>query len=94
MDRGAWQATVHGAAKSCTRLSNELRSFQLRLPVGLNARSRPGVGGGWPGPRSQSPAFRRGPRLGWCYAAAVLKFLIHFQQEALRFHFALAPQIT
>ena len=26
MDRGAWQATVHGVAKSCTRLSTHVEA--------------------------------------------------------------------
>ena len=32
MDRGAWQATVHGVAKSWTRLSNFTHSLKLILP--------------------------------------------------------------
>ena len=32
MDRGAWQAVVHGVAKSQTRLSNFTHIFTLRVP--------------------------------------------------------------
>ena len=30
MDRGAWQATVHGVAKSLTRLATSLSLFMLK----------------------------------------------------------------
>ena len=38
MDRGAWRATVHGAAKSQTRLSDSHFDF---LWVALGARENP-----------------------------------------------------
>ena len=67
MDRGAWRAKVHGAAKSCTRLSNERfhfhQSFQLHLTVSLRATPGAGVVGGCPVPPAQSPPLR-GPTLG------------------------------
>ena len=33
MDRGAWQATVHGVAKSRTRLSNEVQKLKSNLQL-------------------------------------------------------------
>ena len=55
MDRGAWQATVHGEAKSRTKLSNNTSYFNKGFPGGsagkesiCNARNLgliPGLGG-------------------------------------------------
>jgi len=47
MDRGAWQATVHGVAKSQTRLSNFTHSLCSidRFPLNLVLPNRPAHGG-------------------------------------------------
>ena len=37
MDRGAWRSTVHGVAKSWTRLSTEVSTPLLSLPGVLSA---------------------------------------------------------
>ena len=37
MDRGAWWATVHGVAKSQTRLSDFTFTFTRVLPVSVNS---------------------------------------------------------
>ena len=38
MDRGAWRATVHRMARSCTRLSNLARMYILATTVSLILR--------------------------------------------------------
>ena len=94
MDRGAWRAKVHGAAKSCTRLSNERfhfhQSFQLHLTVSLRATPGAGVVGGCPVPPAQSPPLR-GPTLGLALCCCHLEILNTFSAKGPAFSCCLGP---